>query len=457
MEQTDNAIIDRFALECARFAKESEALGYVFLPVASRKTKGVQGAAAVFSFTGFQASLIYNTYLGKARSVLECRIAIGSETGMTAAGTARDTVDPAEKIDFSLYDLLYLLNENDFNCYIFPYIESPQRLSACVQVLFDALAGYKERISGLACDPALTNRAKNQKRRELQRFFKMDIFEDTAQGSALLLDWQLAAYREWYVARFCSKWYADFAAGRYDAAVKRFAKYDNKSFYEQRLFRFMKTLSAGASYQAASQACNTYLHAGAVSGLPRIAAQLLGMLVLLPVCLAGSFLFFLLAYLAIYRNALYASSLWSPLMFLTILLCALLLALCGSNFIYPRFMSRKKRKQWTQLRFLMDSKEERRRLTRLTHSMIIVSLVMLLLAAKTGVALYPKGFVDNTALFTQINEPFTQLKTIYKATDTGLYHLAFQDGRVYSCSEETAFAYVFPYVDIEATPIDSFR
>jgi len=444
LEKTGNAIIDRFALECARYAKESDAHEYVFLPVQSRKAKDVQGAAAVFSFTGFQASLIYNTAIGKARSVLECRIAFGHGEATAA------------KIDFSLYDLLYLLDENDFNCYIFPYIESPQRMSFCVQVLFDALSGYKERLSGLALDSALANRAMNQKKRELQRFFKTDIFEGNGQGTPLLIDWQLAAYREWYVSRFCAKWYADFAVGRYDTALKRFAKYDNKSFYEQRLFRFMKTLSAGATFQAVSAQSNTFLYAEPVLGMPRAAAHLLGALLLLPACLAAAFAFFLLAYAVIYRQALYCSSLWSPLMVSTIVLCALMLAFCGANFIYPHFMNRTKRKHWAQLQTIMASREDRRRLTRLTHSLVIVSMVMLLLAAKCGVAIYPKGLIDNTPLFGQINEPFTQIEAIYKAADTGLYHLAFQDGRVYSCSEEMAFSYVFPYVDIETTGVASF-
>ncbi|MCI8589305.1 MAG: hypothetical protein HFE77_01105 [Clostridiales bacterium] len=453
MDQTGNALIDCFALECARYAKESDAHGYVFLPVQNRKAKGIQGAAAVFSYTGFQASFIYNISLGKARSVLECRIALGDRD----AARISSSNSSAEKIDFSLYDLLYLLDENDFNCYIFPYIESPQRMSACVQVLFDALSRYQERLSGMALDPALVTRAKNQKKRELQRFFKTDIFEGAEQGGTLLIDWQLAAYREWYVSRFCAKWYADFVAGRYEASAKRFAKYDNKSYYEQRLFRFIKTLNAGASFQATPAQSNTFLYTDRILGWPRFAARLLGVLFLLPVCLVGSFAFFALAYAVIYRNALYCTALWSPLMFLAIGVSALFVSACGSNLFYPRFMSRQNRKKLAKLSPIIGSTEDKRHMARLMHAAAIVSFVLLILAAKSGVALYPQGLVDNTAVFTQINEPFTQLEAIYKATDTGLYHIEFQDGRVYFCDEKTAFAYIYPYTDLETTVVDSFR
>lgn len=436
----ENALIGQFDRCCGRFAKESGALQYDFLPLLYKKSKQAQGAMAVFAFQGFQATLVYHSALGRVRSVLECRISLGEKGD--------------EGVDFSLYDLLYLLDENDYNCYIFPYIESAQRMADCLEVLFGALIRYRNQLTGIGSDAVVRGRAQARRKKEMLRFFKTDVFAEYAESAPLLLQWQLASYREWYVSRFCAGWYIDYIEGRYERAAKRFAGYDNKSDYELRLLKFIKTLNAGATYQAVNAKTNTYANAGGLAG-HGLLAYLLCAALLLPLCFGVFLAFGGLAASIIYRKALVFTSLWSAGMFGAAALCGFVCALLFAYFLHARFMRANHKRKYDKLASVFRSEADRRRMTVAANGAVVLSLVLMITAAKSGVAIYREGIVDNSMPFTQINEPFTQIQAIFRAEDTGLCYVEFEDGKVYSCAENIVWDYIYPYTDIPVTPLAS--
>lgn len=250
MEERLSPMIERMKARCDRFYGESGAAEYEFNPFPRYPGEPIADAAAEYTFGGFEIAFLFNSRIGKVSNVLECRIGLSQGD---------------ERIDFSLYDLLYLLDENDFHCYIFPYIDTPDRLEACLNVLCDAVSRYSQRLSAVGNDPQLTSHAKRRKEKEMLRFFQHNVL-DAGGANDPILEWKLRTYREWYVLRFCSGWYGAYLRGEYTKAVKKLSATSSHSAYEIRLLRFMKTLEAGASYTATEQYTNTHALKGAFGG-----------------------------------------------------------------------------------------------------------------------------------------------------------------------------------------------
>ncbi|MBQ8696867.1 MAG: hypothetical protein IJ519_04015, partial [Clostridia bacterium] len=200
MENTLTPLTERMRSVCQSLYSDSPARDLTFTPMKPRGIDDATDAVALFKFDGFEAAFIFNSRIGTIQNVLECRISLGCGE---------------EYVDFSLYDLMYLLNENDFSCYLFPYIDSAERMETCLRLIFNGVMTYREQLSGIGQDERLCRRAKHHKKQEMLRFFKHDVFSEVKEQADPILAWRLRGYREWYLSRFCSKWYACYMNGDY--------------------------------------------------------------------------------------------------------------------------------------------------------------------------------------------------------------------------------------------------
>lgn len=430
MKPTGNAICDSFICECDNYSVKSGALSYTCETVLSKKGSSAEGAIAAFSFSAFTARLIYNVSVCGARSVLEMRISFPG----------------CPEVDFSLYDLLYMLDENDFRCYIFPYIESKERMSACVKVLFSAMETYRVQLCAIGEDERLTARAATRKKKEMRRYFRGDIFFDGQDIFDPLFIWQKGCYRDWYIARFCARWYRDYVLGNYEASAKAFSKYESKSDYEIRLLRYIKALGSGADNTAVSDDSNTFiLWKRAFSDIRRPAFLKALAAMYLPLA-AGYLLFALAAYYAMYSSALFCTSFLSPAMIAAPLLCALITDLFLSDRIYGAFISGKNKERYRQIETNLKTEGDSRADMLLLNFTVIISLIAVLISVKWGIAVYPNGLADNKSLFSSESKSFSDAVS---ARDTGgKYSISFNDGTAYNCSYEVAKKYILPRLSV---------
>ncbi len=441
MNERFSPLTERMKAVCTALKEQADAAEYEFSALQPKGTDCVSDCIAGFKFGSFDAVFIFNSKLGKVQNVLECRINL-------AGGEPH--------VDFSLYDLMYLLNENDFDCYLFPYIDSPDRMEACLKVLFSAVMKYKEQLNGIGGDEGLCTRAKNRKKKEMLRFFKHDIFTEVREGADPILAWRLRGYREWYVSRFCSRWYYDYVNERYNKAAKRLASFDSKCDYEIRMQRFLKALSSGASYTALPPEANTFTGHNPMKSARSTASFITTLLI----GVSSSFAIYMMAGLAsyyiIYKDALYSTSLnggWIPL---ASLLCALPTGLATAKLLWRKLLSKEERNAIREAGIDLSGLEKRSRKGAL-HSSVICSLIIVFFAAKSGIAVYEDGIVDNTLPFESRSMHFSDLKEIYYEKETELYHLRFNGNHTFTCSSNMADEFILDNVDVEVREIDKIE
>lgn len=441
MELTLSPLTERMRSVCQSLYSRSGAHDFTFNPIPVRASAEAHDAVAIYKFEGFDTSLIFNSRIGGAQNVLECRVALASGERF---------------VDFSLYDLMYLLNENDFKCYLFPYIDSPDRMEICLKVIFDGVMKYREQLSGIGGDEQLSQRAKNRKKKEMLRFFKHDIFQEVREQNDPILAWRLRSYREWYITRFCSRWYADYINGNYDRAAKRLGSFDSKCDYELRAYRFLQTLSAGASYTVTPSAANTFAKGNGLKSARSVSAFVIAFIIGTAVSFAGYTAAGYAAYFAIYHDALFCTALYDGWIPSAALLCAIPTGVSAAHLLWRRLLSKKER---TAVKYagLTASDTERRSRRGAMHTSVICSLIILVFAAKSGIAIYESGIVDNSSPFESAPLPFSEVREIYYEKETALYHLRFEGNRTFTCSENMAEEYILDHVDAEIKEIDRIK
>lgn len=433
LENTGNILCDAFIAECVAFSESLDAASCTAAPFYSKNGHMAEGAVSEYVFDTFTACVIYNTVCGGAKSVLEMRISFSSEP----------------EIDFSLYDLLYLLNENNFSCYIFPYVESEQRMRACLGVLHGALLAYRTQISAIGDDKRLRERAIARKKREMNRYFHTDIFAEQDMSDELFI-LQKSWYREWYISRFCAGWYKDYVTGNYEVAAKSFAKYENKSDYEIRLYRFIKTLASGVEYTPVPNECNTYILGKKVFSGKKRRARLISCLVLfIPLYLAYLALF-ALSYHVIYRSALICSSFIGAQMLILPLIAALVSDIFLSDITYRYFEKKNKKGSASEKAADIHTADETRVSRMNFHFVTLVCIAAVIFSAKWGIAVYPSGIVDNRSFAPGVSEKFTDVVSAKESGDG--YELAFADGNTFECPKNITEKYILPHINIKKTP-----
>ena len=441
MELTLSPLTERMKSVCENLYVNSCALDYTFEAIPLRGTNDVLDVIAIYRFASFEAAIIFNSRVGKVQNVLECRITLS---------------DGEPSIDFSLYDLMFLLDPNDFDCYLFPYIDAPTRMEACLEVIFGAVMKYKEQLNGIGSDGKMTAWVTARKKKDIQDFFNCDVFSEERQQPDMVTAWRMRTYREWYISCFSSRWYCDYINGNYQRAVKSLSSRRIKSDYEKRIQHFMQTLAAGASYSALPATANTFLaRNGIKSARSRsafITAAIIGA--------AGAFIGYTaigyVAYFAIYRNALFCTSLYSGGIPLAALLCAVPTGLAAAGVLWQKLLT-KREKAAIENAGLTVSDAERRSHRGSVHTAVIIGLLIMTFAAKSGIAIYENGIVDNSSPFENSSFLYSDIKEIYYEKEAELYHLRFDGNRTLTCSQETAEKYILNHVDANIVEIDKIK
>ena len=410
MKSEYSPLIDIMEEKCRARAAGLDA-SFSFHPKETGTGAPAEDAAAVFCARGYTATIFFDTVTAGVYNVLECRIKL-------------DCTDPYT--DFSLYDLLYLLDENDFHTYIFPGIDTQGKMSACLDEIFRALFEYSERLAAIGENREICLRAQAGKRREIEALLRRDIF---ALGESEMIEWHLNCYREIYVGRMCLDWYADYVCGRYERAAYRLSRMSSKSGYEQRLLRFMRTLGSGVRYEVTPPACAAVFSRGNSRSHGKMRAYLLSTLVCAPIMLA----FFSAVAFAV-RTLLYRTCDFAPLDAPTLVgsltFCTVVSSAFAARVVYPRFMKKEERESHTVLGGKAAEEMKIRTGRVLFRFLAVILLCLITLEAKSTVAFYPGYIVDNTGLVSKAYA-YTDVDAVYKKGSS--YTVKMKNGDTVSC------------------------
>ena len=209
-------------------------------------------------------------------------------------------------IKYSPYDLMYKMDEDDFSCYTYGYIETPERMRQLIAALTPKLYGLLCKLDKLSRSKADMSDIFDKFSDNVNAYYGKDIFR-----AADADDEDLESFMETYYATddafYISKPYAQFLRGDYNAAYNGMRRVRNKSFYQIRLMSFISSLDK--KYDAAPGGCETTADAIYSSGAQIASLFISALLLLLP----SAALLIGLHYLSsiiIYNGAIWCSA-WS--------------------------------------------------------------------------------------------------------------------------------------------------
>ena len=409
MENIYTPIVTQIDRQCALFARDAE-VGYRFVPYRESEEDPYEDCAAELSFDGFSAALLFSSGLRTVPNVLECRITF-------AQGD--------DRIDYSLYDLLYLLDENDFKCYIFYAIDSPEFASYCLSVILDAISRYREQLCAIGRNKELCEKAQERKNREIKALIRADVLGSGMRSGEPLLEWQLRNYRDIYVGRLCAPWYTEYVHGNYEKAAKKLSKYASKSAYEQRLLKFITTLVSGASYEAVPAECDNF--GGRMSSGSKPVSLLSGLLtfaVSLPVAGAAFSALYCAGRAIIYRGVT-VTPIPTAQFIATVVFCSVFAAALFARVFFGIFLPKKEKKAAEVIGGVTARKRDMAVGRRILRICLLLLIFFTVFQAKSAYTLDSGYLTDNTG-FSRTQYPRDEIV----ALDAGNRTLIMNDGRV---------------------------
>lgn len=382
---------------CENFAEITNGR-LTMIPVMNRKK--LTEMVARIDYDYYSVDFVYTITLGSSgpKSVLSVNVRL----------------DRTKVIAFSIYDLIYLLDENDYSCYLFPYIENVERLTECFNILKGLLIKHSDKIKEIAKDPLQTQEAYNNLKESIGNSLQVNIDDILAKERGEdIFKIHYGFYYANFLQRFSSSTYNYFLEGNYEKAIKSYSYKVGRIAYEDRLLDYM--LNCNPPYPKRDN--NTLSSATRIVGKYSsflsliICSLIMTLLFIIPL----GFLYFLLVKVG-YNGCLYTSA-SDPLNLIAITSSAMLLGIASSNLILRTcsfYVPKKDRKLKSDYDKIVNA-SDKKHLKTLFNIAFAVSVIILMLQSKLGISFYEDGFTVKTNLWSINSEyyDYNEIETFY--------------------------------------------
>lgn len=355
-------------------------------------------------------------------------------------------------IKYSPYDLMYKIDENDFSCYTFAYIETPERMKRVIEAIEPKLYDLLGKLDRLSRSKADMSDIFDKFSDSVNAYYGKDIFRASDAD-----DDDLESFMETYYAAddafYVSKPYAQFIRGDYNAAYNGMRRVRNKSYYQIRLASFVASLET--RYEAAPADCETTADAIYTSGA-QIASFFISALLLLIPCAAVLVGLHYLSAAIIYRGAIWCSA-WSFLSvigyFSSAVFPAFAFAFAARKASYLFFG--KRRKYLTDLHNITQSRRTTGCSFILTGAVVLMILFSLLTYVSSYAAFYGDGIrlPSEKSVFGSENYAYSDVEKLVSAEGTYNMYGKFIKDEQYIIVMKNGMKY---YLSYEASP-DTIR
>ena len=154
---------------------------------------------------------------------------------------------------YHLPEMMHYLEAENYQCYYYSYIESTERLDACMEMLFTFLYRNFEKIKELARNPKESDQLKADKLADMLTLFLGE------EPEAELEEYMMDGYENYVLlVRYTGdSAYRQLLLGNYEFAIKEYRKLETKSSlteYEKRLLAFLQ--ERNEEYELLPDACN---------------------------------------------------------------------------------------------------------------------------------------------------------------------------------------------------------
>ena len=322
---------------------------------------------------------------------------------------------------FSIYDLLKIIDKDNFKCYTLYNVNSKERLNDCFKYLVDELEKVTEKIINLTTNDIRLNGLFREKCYELQTFFGPFIFNPNEIRN--LPKYSLEYFYCTRFNKFNDKAYNYYLDGKYSKAVALYKKRIRMNEYEFALLDHMRSYSNMQSYKTGKQIYEALpenlRYKNEVTKVKSKGKPIYSLV--FPV----SFLGFTVIYALLFRFFRYISYRGSYFLIsdslsnrLTMLIPALFTALTVSTYIKQNLLIKDDAlpiELRNKLGKLMDIETIKKHRRRSVTTMLIVSIICIALGANNSVAFYDIGFKDSTTHLTLKNDfyLYSEIDTVY--------------------------------------------
>ncbi len=377
-------------------------------------------------------------------------------------------------VKYSPYDLMYKIDENDFTCYTYGYIESPEKMTKIINALTPRLYALLDKLSALCRRKADMSDIFDKFSDSVNAYYGKDVFRissDTPDEDYEQFERYLESYCYVDDAFYVSRPYAQFLNGDYNAAYNGMRRMKNKSYYQIRLMSFMASLNG--KYEAAPEGCASTADA-IYSGRAQITRLVVSALLMVIPCFAALVGIHYISSLIIYHGAIWSDA-WFLLGCLGYLTSAFLPAVAAAPYtkgITLMFYGKERRRYLSELDNITFSKRQNGCVfivICLVSAMIVFNVI---LASNSYAAFYDDGVrVPSETWFNSDSYSYDDVEklvlaegqySVYgKYVPSEQYILVLKNGRKYQLSYEVTNDVIkekiIPIITSKGIPVTTVR
>ena len=221
-----NSLVEKFKTKTENLSNQIEGIKNYYINEYYKKNnpeKGYHSLDAVFSFGTYELKLEYKINISMLipKSTLEMRFMFE---------------DSKLPVEYSIYDILDVIDDTNFNCYTFGYVTTDAQIEEILKYLWDTFIKYKEKIDELAINEEILKKLETNIQEKVELLLNEKIFETR---NAMYLMHMLELYYAVDVSRVTSDAYIHYTEGNYKKSIKEYSK-AKLTAYEKRLVDFMK-------------------------------------------------------------------------------------------------------------------------------------------------------------------------------------------------------------------------
>lgn len=315
-------------------------------------------------------------------------------------------------VEFSIYDLLNIMDEYNFKCYTFGYVISGDKLEQVLKYLIDTFKEYRNKIEEISESSEKIEILEKDIEDKIKIFLNENIFKSR---DAFYLMRMLELYYVMDVSRFTMDSYIDYTTGKYKRAVKRYSKLKDKlTSYEKRLVEYMKTSEV---QKPVEDNMNTLVQAKRLKNIKtELFPMYLSWIVLTPIWCIVYDLVYYIALNFLSKNAIYVTGSWAYAIFLPAFMTAIINSYFTRNTVY-KLLFKKKYNEIKALDEIENGDKTESVMSKVFQFIIAIGLVFSILAANTNISFYDEYFKYNLEFLnikgTSYN--YQDVECVYKA------------------------------------------
>ncbi len=351
------------------------------------------------------ATLCFNRFNVEFEYCLDC----GGEIAKSGLNIIIDFSKRSEMpLKCMMYDLIGLIDENNFSCWFYCFIESRERMALCFDKLSGDFNAVLPKIKSLAesdeSEKKITEILKTNIKNMIGIDFVKYIYEESQVGDGIDLDevceYVYSVYFGFEQCAFSSYEYRDFLSGDRKKALKRYEKKKNRLIYEEKIIDYLRHTEDPKAVLSEEYEClrdGLREYSGTSGFVPYFASCGLLLIPFLILCMG---MYYAVSSI-MYGSAIYSSALeWynAVCCIIPALFCSFSAAYFLKERIYRRLFKRRFEKM-KNYDAVFESEKSKKRTRIILYLFYILALLFVFLSANKGVSLYETGINVNRHYF----------------------------------------------------------